>query len=212
MGILSSISGIFNGAGRLWGAIFGSKETTEKNISREKTTAQEALVEEARSSMRRTDFFTVFVEGMNRLVRPTFSYGTIAFFTWAVYDPINFTVSMQALSLVPDFMYGIFLTIVGFWFGGRIVEKYADAKLRGPSAEQLQEVLDNQRKILQGNYSRTKIEPRPKTVVIRQDKKPSLRNPETKQSTSSIQEPVVEIVNESTPPTKPKPTHRNPNP
>jgi len=148
---LWDIGGIIGGIGKLWGSIFGSKETTEKNTSREKTTAQEALIEEARSSVRRTDFFTVFVEGINRLVRPTFSYGTIAFFVWAVVDPINFTVSMQALALVPDFMYGIFLTIVGFWFGGRILEKYADKRLQGPTAAQLQEVLDNQKKILNNN-------------------------------------------------------------
>jgi hypothetical protein len=207
MGILDSIAGIFNGAGRLWGSIFGSKETTEKNISREKTTAQEALVEEARSTMRRTDFFTVFVEGVNRLVRPTFSYGTVAFFVWAVYDPINFTISMQALALVPDFMYGIFLTIVGFWFGGRIVEKYADAKLRGPSAEQLQEVLENQRRIMNGNYSiSTTVSPQrqQKTVVIKQTE-PTIRNPEP-----AVVESKVEIVNEPAPP-KPKPSLRNPN-
>lgn len=210
MGILDSIAGIFNGAGRLWGSIFGSKETTEKNISREKTTAQEALVEEARSTMRRTDFFTVFVEGINRLVRPTFSYGTVAFFVWAVYDPINFTISMQALALVPDFMYGIFLTIVGFWFGGRIVEKYADAKLRGPSAEQLQEVLENQRRIMNGNYSTstttTTVSPqsRQKTVVIKQTA-PTIRNPEP-----AVVEPKAEIVNEPVP-NKPKPSLRNPN-
>lgn len=203
MGILDSIAGIFNGAGRLWGAIFGSKETTEKNISREKTTAQEALVEEARSSMRRTDFFTVFVEGINRLVRPTFSYGTAAFFVWAVYDPINFTISMQALSLVPDFMYGIFLTIVGFWFGGRIVEKYADAKLRGPSAEQLQEVLENQRRIMNGNYSTSQNK---KTVVIKQ--MPSLRKPPAPVAPTPIDS---EIINKPLP-EKPKPSLRNPDP
>ena len=64
------IGGIFDGVGRLWGAIFGSKSQTEQDVSREKTTAQQALVEEARSTARRTDFFTVFVEGLNRLIRP----------------------------------------------------------------------------------------------------------------------------------------------
>jgi hypothetical protein len=145
------IGGIIGGVGRLWGTIFGSKETTEKNISREKTTAQQIAIADAVGSSRRTDPFSAFVDGINRLVRPTFSYGTIAFFVWVVYDPIGFTVSMQALQLVPDFMYGIFLTIVGFWFGGRILEKYADRRLQGPTAAQLQEVLDNQKKILATN-------------------------------------------------------------
>lgn len=163
------IGGIISGVGRLWGSIFGSKETTEKDISREKTTAQQIAIAEAMASSRRTDFFTAFVDGMNRLVRPTFSYGTIAFFVWAVVDPVGFTVSMQALALVPDFMYGIFLTIVGFWFGGRILEKYADARLKGPSAEQLQQVLDNQKKILAGHGGSVIVN---RTVDVPNNEKP----------------------------------------
>lgn len=191
------IGGIISGVGKLWGSIFGSKETTEKNTSREKTTAQEALIEEARSSGRRTDFFTVFVEGINRLVRPTFSYGTIAFFVWAVVDPINFTVSMQALALVPDFMYGIFLTIVGFWFGGRILEKYADARLKGPSAEQLQEVLNNQRKIMSTNGRQVVLEPMspPTSKVMINNQPPTVRPHAT-------MEPIYEEGDPPRPPTK----------
>jgi hypothetical protein len=192
---LWDIGGIIGGIGKLWGSIFGSEETTEKNTSREKTTAQEAMIEEARSTVRRTDFFTVFVEGINRLVRPTFSYGTIAFFVWAVVDPINFTVSMQALALVPDFMYGIFLTIVGFWFGGRILEKYADKRLQGPTAAQLQEVLDNQKKILNANGMQvTYRAPSPARVVVNQSPPPATRPHAT-------MEPIYE---EGDPPRPPK--------
>lgn len=147
------IGAIFSGASRLWGSIFGSKETTEKDKSKEITMAQQIAVADAMGSARRTDFFTAFVDGINRLVRPTFSYGVIAYFAWATFDPVGFSVSMQALALIPDFMYGIFLTIVGFWFGGRILEKYADKRLAGPTAAQLQEVLDNQKKILANHGS-----------------------------------------------------------
>jgi hypothetical protein len=184
------IGGIIGGIGKLWGSIFGSKETTEKNTSREKTTAQEALIEEAKSSVRRTDFFTVFVEGINRLVRPTFSYGTVAFFVWAVVDPINFTVSMQALALVPDFMYGIFLTIVGFWFGGRILEKYADRRLQGPTAAQLQEVLDNQKKILNANGMQVTYTPPAHRVLLRDE--PVVVNQPPPQKPKYTMEPIYE--------------------
>lgn len=164
------IGGIISGVGKLWGSIFGSKETTEKDVSKEKTMAQQIAVADAMGAARRTDFFTAFVDGLNRLIRPIFSYGVVAYFVWAVYDPIGFTVSMQALAIVPNFMYGIFLTIVGFWFGGRIVEKYADAKLQGPTANQLQEVLDNQKKILAGHgggvvVNRVAATPTPAPVV-----------------------------------------------
>lgn len=167
------IGGIISGVGKLWGSIFGSKETTEKNTSKEKTMAQQIAVADAMGSARRTDFFTAFVDGINRLVRPTFSYGVIAYFAWATFDPIGFSVSMQALALIPDFMYGIFLTIVGFWFGGRILEKYADRRLQGPTAAQLQEVLDNQKKILNNNGMQvTYRAPPPARVVVNQQPAP----------------------------------------
>ena len=113
--------------------------------------AKESQIVEAQGASRRIGFFSNFVDGMNRLVRPIFSYGAIGYFVWAIVDPIGFTVSMQALAIVPAFMYGIFLTIVTFWFGGRILEKYADARLAAPSSAQLQEVLNNQRAILRQN-------------------------------------------------------------
>jgi hypothetical protein len=149
MGILSAISGIFRGIGGVVGKIFGSKEQRDKDASEEVQLSKEIMLAEYRASANRRDFFTVFVDGLNRLVRPTFSYGIIAFFAWVVVDPVQFTVSMQALALVPDFMYGIFLTIIGFWFGGRIVEKYADARLQIPSDSQLRQVLEKQKEILE---------------------------------------------------------------
>lgn len=149
MGILSAISGIFRGIGGIVGRVFGSKEQRDKDASEEIQLSKEIMLEEYRASANRKDFFTVFVDGLNRLVRPTFSYATIAFFVWVVIDPVQFTVSMQALALVPDFMYGIFLTIVGFWFGGRIVEKYAERKMQIPTDSQLNQVLQNQKEILE---------------------------------------------------------------
>lgn len=149
MSILDSISGIFKGIGGIVGRIFGSKEQRDKDSSQEIQLSKEIMLAEYQASANRRDFFTVFVDGLNRLVRPTFSYGTIAFFVWAVFDPIQFTISMQALSLVPDFMYGIFLTIIGFWFGGRIVEKYAESKLQIPTESQLNQVLQKQKEILE---------------------------------------------------------------
>lgn len=149
MGILDSISGIFRGIGGIVGRIFGSKEQRDRDTSEEVQLSKEIMLAEYRASANRKDFLTVFVDGLNRLVRPTFSYGTIAFFVWVVLDPVQFTVSMQALALVPDFMYAIFLTIIGFWFGGRLVEKYAESKLQIPTDSQLNQVLQKQREILE---------------------------------------------------------------
>lgn len=152
------LSGLVNGIGGIIGRIFGSKENREKiegqlkhDVSSEFQINQEAIIAELKASARRTDFFTVFVDGINRLVRPIYSYGVVAFFVWVVVDPVGFTVSMAALELVPNFMYGIFLTIVTFWFGGRILERYADRKLEGPTSKQLQDVLASQKEIQRQN-------------------------------------------------------------
>jgi hypothetical protein len=113
----------------------------------------------------------------------------IGFFVWVVIDPVQFTISMQALALVPTFMYGIFLTIIGFWFGGRIVEKYADAKLQFPTNSQLQEVLKNQQAILERTQEKEKeVEDHiltaaaiatPNSVINETVQEYSLRNPTT---------------------------------
>lgn len=187
MSWLSSISDLFSGVGNIVGKIFGSKEQREKDSSAEIQLSKQTVIAELQASSNRKDFFTVFVDGLNRLVRPTFSYGVIGFFAWVVIDPVQFTISMQALALVPTFMYGIFLTIIGFWFGGRIVEKYADAKLQFPTNSQLQEVLKNQQAILERTQEKEKeVEDHiltaaaiatPNSVINETVQEYSLRNP-----------------------------------
>lgn len=70
----------------------------------------------------RTHGWNAFVDGVNRLVRPLFTFGTIGLFVWASADPITFSATMTALALVPEPLWIILGTIVVFWFGGRALQ------------------------------------------------------------------------------------------
>lgn len=90
-------------------------------------------------------FFNVFVDGINRLVRPIFSFGVMGFFVWAAVDPIDFTAFAVTLAVIPQMMWWILITIIGFWFGGRLLEKAP--KYTPPTAEQINAVLNARAKI-----------------------------------------------------------------
>ena len=74
------------------------------------------------SSKVSTNWWDSLVDGINRLVRPCFTFGTLAIFVWAAVDPITFSQTMVALALVPQYLWYILGTIVVFWFGQRAIE------------------------------------------------------------------------------------------
>ena len=81
-----------------------------------------------------------FIDGLNRLPRPFMTFGTLALFAWCVVDPPAFIEAMGALSAVPEMLWVIFLTIVGFWFGGKMISK--DIKYTPPSVEKIKALND----------------------------------------------------------------------
>ncbi|WP_420585794.1 holin family protein [Ruegeria sp.] len=90
--------------------------------------------------------FDRFIDALNRLPRPIMAFGTIGFFVFAMYDPIAFGKRMAALDLVPDFLWAILLSIIGFYFGARELKKFRD---RGPrlSADDVTGVIDRMQQI-----------------------------------------------------------------
>jgi hypothetical protein len=106
---------------------FGDKAAEQANFHNEQSDIQQGYQTEFLAPEKK-NWFNAFVDGANRLVRPFFTYGIIALFTWASIDPISFVQTIQALAVIPELMWYIFLTIVAFWFGGRILEK-APAKI-----------------------------------------------------------------------------------
>src|SRR3954471_4285756 len=81
--------------------VMGNKDAKEQNIA----TEQQAVLEQYAAEFQgpeRLGWWNSFVDGLNRLVRPSMTFGTIGLFVWCAVDPISFTVAMTALQAVPD--------------------------------------------------------------------------------------------------------------
>lgn len=84
---------------------------------------QKAYAKEFRETGR--TWFDVFVDGINRLCRPTFTFGTLAWFVYAVIDPEQFNRSAVALQAMPQEGWILASGITSFWFTSRVFEKIA---------------------------------------------------------------------------------------
>lgn len=67
----------------------------------------------------RNGWFDGFVNGLNRLPRPTLALGTLGLFVYAMAEPAGFSVRMQGLALVPEPLWWLLGAIVSFYFGAR---------------------------------------------------------------------------------------------
>jgi len=133
--LLSFFSGGFgalaSGINTIITSIWGSKlqrDTASAALAAQTETAMSAEQQAVQASYaaemaapEKKEWFNIFVDGMNRLVRPIFTYGTIALFVYCVADPVKFSADMAALALMPSNMWYILLAIVGFWFGSRML-------------------------------------------------------------------------------------------
>lgn len=157
MGILSLLggAGVARIAGQALGGIptlikafFGSKYDRERWGHEEQMAVQGAFAAEFAPRENRT-WWDSFVDGLNRLPRPIMTFGTIALFAWAVMDPAEFIGSMVALSAVPGMLWTIFLTIIGFWFGGRIIDKgfRRPPTFKMASADQIREIINLRKEV-----------------------------------------------------------------
>jgi hypothetical protein len=139
MSIISSVlgSGVLGSVDSILGRFFGNKDLKETNIHDEEIALRSSVTGEF--SRTPTSMWDSFVDGINRLVRPIYTFGIIAQFVWCIVDPIAFTQSMQALSLVPEALWMIEGTIVVFWFGSRGME----LKMKAKSKEEVQSVMQS---------------------------------------------------------------------
>ncbi|MBB5514864.1 hypothetical protein FHS89_000870 [Rubricella aquisinus] len=64
-------------------------------------------------------WFDSFVNGLNRLPRPTMAFGTLALFVYAMADPVAFAARMQGLAAVPEPLWWLMGAVVSFYFGAR---------------------------------------------------------------------------------------------
>lgn len=69
------------------------------------------------------------------------TFGVIGLFVWAVADPPAFSLAMLALQNVPEMLWYIFLAVIGFWFGTKMIEK-APRRVEGPNVGDVKRVHD----------------------------------------------------------------------
>jgi hypothetical protein len=119
------------------------KSEQDAALSQEQIAIQQSYEAEF-SAPEKQFWFDRFVDGANRLVRPFFTYGIIALFVYSVIDPHEFSINMLALSAVPEMLWYIFLTIIAFWFGSRIIERMPDRafSISGAAATKAIQVAD----------------------------------------------------------------------
>lgn len=126
---------------------FGDKSAKETNFHNEQMSINEGYKAEF-IAPEKQGWFNQLVDGANRLVRPLFTYGIIALFIWAVVDPVKFVETVQALAVIPELLWYIMLTIIAFWFGGRLLEKSpgkisnSEIKVMAEQATQIQKQRD----------------------------------------------------------------------
>lgn len=139
--VASSVEGLGNAVSNVVGTIWGSRGEKDAAIHDEQMAVLAQFAAEFAGRPPKT-WWDSFVDGLNRLPRPTITFSIIGVFLWAFYDPAGFVGYMAAMEVVPDELWLMWLTIVAFWFGGRLVSQ----DLRKPKVTQ--EQLDRAKEIL----------------------------------------------------------------
>ncbi len=138
--VLKGVGGIMNAGKNIYTAIAGDKGAQQQALHMEQMSIHNAYQMEWAAQVGKIRFFNSLVDAANRLVRPLYTYGMISLFVWCAIDPVEFTMFVQALSVVPELLWYILLTITAFWFGGRLLEK-APKNIKGVNKEALDAII-----------------------------------------------------------------------
>lgn len=112
--------GVIDAVGGVVRTVAGDQVQRDQATSAEQMAAQASYQAEWVQRATRS-WFDQFVDGMNRLVRPCYTFGTLGLFVWAVADPPAFRDAMAALSTVPEPVWTGCGGILAFWFGSRAI-------------------------------------------------------------------------------------------
>lgn len=124
---------VLRGVNSVVKTVFGSKEARDAADAGHTTEFLRAVANEALPRQNRT-WWDGLVDGINRLVRPTYTFGIIAIFYLAFHDPALFAVGMQAIQLIPDELWYLQGIVIGFWFTGKAVTMIRRPKPLDPKA------------------------------------------------------------------------------
>jgi hypothetical protein len=120
--LASSAEGIGNAVSNVVGTIWGNRSEKDAAIHDEQMAVLAQFAAEFAGRPPKT-WWDSFVDGLNRLPRPVITFSIIGIFVWAFHDPAGFVEYMSAMEFIPDELWLMWLTIVAFWFGGRLVSQ-----------------------------------------------------------------------------------------
>ena len=184
--VSSGLGSILGGANNLAKTVFGDQAAKEAAIHKEQMELQKGYQAEFLAPEKH-GWFNQLVDGANRLVRPLFTYGIVALFVWACVDPVQFTMTVQALGVIPELLWYIMMTIIGFWFGGRLLEKapMLVSKKGMTAAKTVAKEIAEERDLWEDKYEQVdKDIPKTSTnKVVAEWQKKSIKKTSTKSST-----------------------------
>ena len=157
---------LFGGADRLLGRFFPNKDMQLDADTQALINAQQQF---SREFQRPTNLLDSIINAINRLPRPILALSAIGMLYFPFFDPITFVVAMQAMELVPPWLWGLVSGNVTFYFGSRTLEKHRGQKVN-------KEALDSFLKAKQGLQEKKKPAPRKRTP--RKKAQPEWKNPD----------------------------------
>lgn len=150
MNILSLLGGgILGQVGDFFKIFLGSKSERDAAIAEEVKAVQSAYMTELNAA-EKVGWWPSLIDGINRLVRPFFTFGAVALLIWPVLDPVQFQIAMSAASTIPEQLWYLVYTVVGFWFGGRLLER-APTRVKALTATEVSALLLAQKKLAELN-------------------------------------------------------------
>ena len=164
--LTGGLGSILGGAANLAKTFVGDKAAKEVGFHREQMQIQRGYQAEFLAPEKK-GCFNQLVDAANRMVRPLFTYGIVAMFIWAAIDPVNFALTVQGLQIIPELMWYIMMTIIGFWFGGRLLEKApmrVSAKEIKQAKEVAQSIVEERAELWEDKYEKVDTD-NPKTTT-----------------------------------------------
>ena len=139
-------------------------QNKEQRAIREYNLTQSAQAQFAKEFENSKTKWDSFIDGLNRLPRPIFVFGVIYFFYLSFTNPKAFIDAMEAMALVPAWLWGMVSTIVLFFFGGRVYHHHQGRKEAKERLEKVKTFVENRKAINEALGDPKPIETQPKPI------------------------------------------------
>ena len=106
-----------------WKKFFGTEPESSEDVLIDTIPAE---IERIYGVTTNRNIWDRFVDSLNRLPRPLFTFGLFYLFVLGFINPERLHEYFIVLSQAPDMFWAVGLTIIGFWFGSKIIEKHGN--------------------------------------------------------------------------------------